>query len=87
MTVKTLVTIYKRGLRSSVTNSPLEFVLGGGSGQSFDENIDGFAFSAIKYLANDGFIKLSNAENFEKREVLQYHATAKPEFRSGKFQL
>ena len=87
MTVKTLVTIYKRGLSSSAANSPLAFVLGGGSGHSFDEITDGFAFSAIKYLANDGFIKLSEAENFENREVLQYHATAMPELRDGKFQL
>ena len=56
-------------------------------GQSFDEIMDGVAFSALKYLANDGFIKLSDAEMFENREILQFHATAQPEFRSGKFQL
>ena len=43
--------------------------------------------TAIKFLANDGFIKLGDAEEFEKREIVQYHATAKPEFRSGKFRL
>ena len=87
MTVKTLMTIYKRDLGSFAANSPLAFLLDGISGHSFDEIRDGFAIAAIKYLANDGFIKLSDAENFQNREVLQYHATAMPEFRSGKFQL
>ena len=89
MTVKTLVTIYKRGLRDKITNTPLAFLLAQppSSGESFDQVIDGFSFSAIKYLANDGFIKLSSAEMFENSEVLQYHATAQPKFRSGKFHL
>ena len=89
MTVKALLTIYKRSLRNKAAKSPLalKFVIGGALGNSFDEIVDGFAFSALKYLANDGFIKLSKAENFENREVLQYHAIAEPEFRSGKFRL
>ena len=81
MTVKTLVTIYKRRLRNRAAKSPL--ALGG----DFDKIVDGYAFSAIKYLANDGFIKLSKAASFENREVFQYHATAEPEFRSGKFRV
>ena len=40
-----------------------------------------------KYLANDGLIKLNVAEKFEDSEVVQYHATAAPDFRDGKFQL
>ena len=89
MTVKTLITIYKRGLRDTAINTPLAFVLAQppSSGQSFDQVIDGFSLSAIKYLANDGFIKLSSAEIFENSEVLQYHATAEPKFQSGKFHL
>ena len=48
---------------------------------------ESYFVTAIKFLANDGFIKLGDAEEFEKREILQYHATAEPEFRSGKFRL
>ena len=43
--------------------------------------------TAMRLLANDVFIKLGDAAKFEDREILQYHATAMPEFRSGKFQL
>ena len=43
--------------------------------------------SAIKFLANDGFIKLSSCAQFEKRRILQYHATAEPKFQSGKFEV
>ena len=43
--------------------------------------------SAMKFLANAGFIKLSSTAEFGKREILLYHASAEPKFRSGKFQL
>ena len=43
--------------------------------------------TAIKFLANAGFIKLSTGHEFGKREILQYHATAQPTFHAGKFQL
>ena len=43
--------------------------------------------TAMKHLANSGFIKLSDNADFGKREILQYHATAEPTFRCGKFQL
>ena len=43
--------------------------------------------SAIKFLANDGFIKLTSCAQFEKRRILQYHATAEPKFLYGKFQV
>ena len=52
-----------------------------------DALMDGYALTAMKLLANDGFIKLSKATKFENREVLQYHATAVPHYRSGKFRL
>ena len=51
------------------------------------EHLEKFLVVVIKHLANDGFIKLSNAVNFEDREIVKYHATAKPKFKSGKFQL
>ena len=50
-------------------------------------DFDGFTLCAIKYLANAGFIKLRVAERFEDSKVVQYHATAVPDFRDGKFQL
>ena len=45
--------------------------------------------TAMKFLANDGFIKLGNAGRFEDRKVLKYYANidAVPKFQSGKFQL
>ena len=48
---------------------------------------EGYTICAIKYLANDGFLKLKVAERFEDSVVVQYHATAKPDFRDGEFQL
>ena len=50
-------------------------------------DFDQYTLCAIKYLANDGFIKLTDAERFENSEVILYHATAEPDFRAGKFQL
>ena len=49
--------------------------------------IRGQFLTAMKHLANSGFIKLSDNADFGKREILQYHATAEPTFRCGKFQL
>ena len=89
MTVKTLITILKRELRSEVPiHCPFDLSCQQlSSGQSFDEIIHGYGLAAIKYLANDGFIKLGSATKFENREILQYHATAEPEFCCGKFRL
>ena len=88
MSVKTLITIFKNiGRDEAMQNNPAVLVLPLPTSQSFDEITEGYAVAAIKYLANDGFIKLSEADKFENRFVLQYHATAKPEFRSGKFHL
>ena len=50
-------------------------------------DFDEYALCAIKYLANDGFIKLKIAERFEDSEVVQFYANAVPDFRDGKFQL
>ena len=46
-----------------------------------------FSHGVNQIYSNDGFIKLGNAAQFEAREIVKYHATAEPEFRSGKFQL
>ena len=89
--VKNLATIYARGMRdvrADTASIPhLRFLLDAYSGLGIDEIMERYALTAMKLLANDGFIKLSNAGQFENREVLQYHATAQPEFRSGKFQV
>ena len=50
-------------------------------------DFDRYTLCAIKYLANDGFIKLSDAERFEDSEIVLYHATAEPDFRAGKFEI
>ena len=86
MSVRTLITIFKNKVRDEAA-TPLVLFLPRLTGQSFDKITEGYAVTAIQYLANDGFIKLSEAGKFENREVLQYHATAEPEFRNGKFQL
>ena len=52
-----------------------------------DQLWDTYMIAAIKYLANAGFIKLSDAADFDAREIVKYHATAKPIFESGKVQL
>ena len=51
------------------------------------EVFDEYALAAIKHFANGGFLKLNVAERFEDSEIVQYHATAAPDFRDGKFQL
>ena len=88
MSVRTLITIFTNIVRDEAMQyRPAVFVLPRLTGQSFEKITEGYAIAAIKYLANDGFIKLSEADKFENREVLQYHATAEPEFRNGKFHL
>ena len=52
-----------------------------------DEEIEIDMFTSLTFLANDGFIKLSNATKFEDREVIQYFGDGFPEYRSGKFEL
>ena len=77
MTVKSLRAFIKRNVPSMFED------------QTPDELLQGklFFIEAIKCLANDGFIKLSNAQEFEDRKIVKYHATAEPKFKSGKFQL
>ena len=56
--------------------------------ESHYKGIEGTLLTTIKLLANDGLIKLSDATaEFEDRKIVQYHATAEPKFRSGKFRL
>ena len=52
-----------------------------------EKMVSSLSVAVLKILANDGFIKLSNAADFEAREIVKYHATAEPKFKSGKFQL
>ena len=91
ISVKNIVTIYEKGMRDMRADTAsiphLRFLLDAYSGLSFEEIMESYALTAIKLLANDGFIRLSSAGQFENREIVQYHATAQPEFRSGKFQL
>ena len=87
MTVKTFLAIAKRRLKETTTT--MIFMIGPipGTTEKAEKIAEDFLVVTIKSLANDGFIKLSNAQEFEAREIVKYHATAKPKFRCGKFQL
>ena len=85
MTVKTMLTIITRditGIDNFLFGQPVQ-----GSNGSVGQLFEKFLPVTLQLLANDGFIKLSDAAQFEAREIVKYHATAVPEFRSGKFQL
>ena len=84
MTVKTLISIIMRDTKEA---HELFCRLWPGSRESADRHYEKYLTATIQFLANDGFIKLGNAAQFEAREIVKYHATAEPEFRSGKFQL
>ena len=90
MTIKTFLAIVRRegepNIHREFTAYQLNEPTPVGYGD-FQTVLDHFPIKVIKYLANGGFIKLSNAANFEAREIVKYHATAQPKFRSGKFQL
>ena len=85
MTVKTMVTTFTRQMTECdiiVFGQPLQ-----GPVWRRDPLFEKLLLVTLQFLANDGFIKLSNAAQFEAPEIVKYHATAMPEFRSGKFQL
>ena len=87
MTVKTFLAIAKRRLKETTTT--LIFMIGPipGTAENAEKVAEDFLTVTIKSLANDGFVKLSNADEFEAREIVKYHATAEPKFRCGKFHL
>ena len=79
-----VVLITLRRLKSKITVRTLLSIL---KREVHAEISEDFILATVKFLANDGFVKLGDAEQFETRKILKYHATAEPEFRSGKFQL
>ena len=87
MTVKTFLAIAKRRLKETTTT--MIFMIGPipGTAENAEKVAEDFLTVTIKSMANDGFIKLSNADDFEAREIVKYHATAEPKFRCGKFHL
>ena len=91
MTIKTFLAIVRRDMEQDMHRSfPAYNLIAGPFAIEYGEierKCDDYAILTIKHLANGGFIKLSNATNFEAREIVKYHATAQPKFRSGKFQL
>ena len=90
MTIKTFLAIVRREAEQNFDREFIAYQLNEPTPVEygdFQTVLDHFPIKVIKYLANGGFIKLSNAANFESREIVKYHATAQPKFRSGKFQL
>ena len=91
MTIKTFLAIVQREAEQNLSQSLTAYNSTAGPFAveygEFEREVDQCLIMTIKYLANGGFIKLSNAANFEAREIVKYHATAQPKFRSGKFQL
>ena len=78
ISVGTLIRIYILTLEDTVylhlwICSPLK--MRASSRQAFDEYLERCALATIKVLANDGFIKLSSAESFESRQIIQYVLT------------
>ena len=85
LTVKALLATFQRDMEQFLMEGFFDGVAWAAT--TGKETLEKYLVVVIKHLANDGFIKLSNAVNFEDREIVKYHATAKPKFKSGKFQL
>ena len=52
------------------------------------KSIEGCFLTAIKFLINDGFIKVGSPVvpgGFDDYEILDYHESAVPDFRAGRF--
>ena len=87
ISIKTLFSFYEKRFKTD-PKFEVPLYMAKSAGIEYDASLGKPVFlSAIKFLANDGFIQLSTCARFEKRQILQYHATAEPWFRSGKFQV